>query len=107
MKVFIRQHKRVLMTVVVLFLILFEVGYAGNVTYVIKWVSCGERPVLFEKWDSSFFGVQPLNIRITQNPGFLTEKTFFFNNSYKLYCKTSEAENAANKIPYSVVRRNY
>ena len=107
MKDFIRRYRLVLIIVVTLSLVVFEIGYAGNIAYGVKWMSCRERPVLFEQWNSSYFGVQPLNIQITRDPGFFKEKTFFFNENYRLYCNLKEAEDAASRIPYSVTHKNY
>lgn len=101
------RHKRGILVVVMLFLVVFEITYAGNIGYGIKWLSCGQRPVLYEKWNASLFGVQPVSIRITHNPGFFAEKTLFFNGSYRLFCNVEEAENAARETPYSVINRNY
>ena len=101
MKNFIYRHLVGIGGICVGLLLVIEILFIGNIAYGIKWVQCGQRPVV-EIISVPFvsFGSQPSRVSIIQSPDFFEEKFSPADNNRRLFCSLNSAESAAAKIAY-------
>ncbi len=88
-----RRRWLIVILIIIVLGLLFDIFMVGNIGYAVKWVECGQRPVVVRLSTGIRFGAEPIDVTVIEKPGFFDIKDVFSPLvDSKLYCNTEEAK---------------
>lgn len=95
----VKKRYLAIASVVLAAILVLDTLFVGNVTYYVKWMQCGTKPVVLTHPKAMGFGDEPDGNRVRANPVWLRSKAPLIDQaSHTLYCTVNETTSIYEKI---------